>query len=345
MEEFQMASSNEESQMASTHPEIRVQELELQRYKATLDFRRSIIIGGFVALAIALIPPLFQLASGYIKHREFEDQLQQDTQSKTVGQVAESQKFRSEYISAFLNQALNEKIELRLRLAEYFGNLAQGDERAAWINYFKELHDRRELIRDQIEGLNRQLATLQKHSQSDIEQDRLIRRINWLSEEVGYIGTGKKVLSDDQSLVQAPDDRGLTLESIDQSKRPIAQKIIDAFSAAGFTKYQQAAALADAIIESDLDPKARTPPPEESFGVFPLNINGGLGAGYTPEQLEDPDTNIGIVVTQAKRTSPFVNAVNFEQASSAFVRLISRPSRPSEATAKVIAIGRNLFGG
>lgn len=35
-------------------------------------------------------------------------------------------------------------------------------------------------------------------------------------------------------------------------------------------------------------------PSEQSWGLFQLNIGGGLGTGHTPQQLQDPETNIKI---------------------------------------------------
>jgi hypothetical protein len=43
-------------------PNIERERIELERYKIKLDYRKFILGSVFVALAIAAIPPLFQLA-------------------------------------------------------------------------------------------------------------------------------------------------------------------------------------------------------------------------------------------------------------------------------------------
>jgi hypothetical protein len=41
--------------------------LELERFKAQLDYRKAIVISGYAAIAITLIPALFQLATAALE--------------------------------------------------------------------------------------------------------------------------------------------------------------------------------------------------------------------------------------------------------------------------------------
>ena len=61
---------------------------------------------------------------------------------------------------------------------------------------------------------------------------------------------------------------GFNLDEIPAQRRAMAMHVIDSFAAAGFSKVQQAAALADAFAESKLDPRARlTTAREDSVGL------------------------------------------------------------------------------
>jgi hypothetical protein len=71
--------------------------------------------------------------------------------------------------------------------------------------------------------------------------------------------------------------------------RQFGDLIVARFAAAGYGKDHQVAAVANAIRESNLDPKAVSDPPERSFGLFQCNIHGGLGNGFSPDQLLDPE--------------------------------------------------------
>jgi TIR domain len=146
-----------------------------------------------------------------------------------------------------------------------------------------------------------------------------------------------------QSLLssQSREDLPLSLASIPQDRRAIAQQIIDAFAAAGFGKVQQAAALANAIAESNLNPKA-IEAVGGSVGLFLISPRGGLGVGLTPAQLMDPKVNIDLVVKAAKKYAKFSEAITLIDANSAFVHYIERPSDAEGETTRRLAIANKL---
>jgi hypothetical protein len=118
--------------------------------------------------------------------------------------------------------------------------------------------------------------------------------------------------------------------------------IVARFAAAGFGHVQQVAAVANAIGESGLDPKAKSTPPERSFGLFQCNQGGGLGQGFTREQLFDPGTNIAIVIKEAKRHKDFGGAASLSAAVDAFVTFVERPAKPALDIAKRMKIATKL---
>ena len=90
------------------------------------------------------------------------------------------------------------------------------------------------------------------------------------------------------------------------ARKAIAQQIVQTFAAAGFNLVQQAAALANAIAKSRLNPRAQAVTSlEASFGLFQLNTRGGLGTNHDPADLIKADFNIGIIVDEAKRVPSF----------------------------------------
>jgi hypothetical protein len=133
---------------------------------------------------------------------------------------------------------------------------------------------------------------------------------------------------------------GISLDSVPEPRREIAQKILDAFSAVGFGQIQQVAALANAIAESGLDPGARV---QNDTGLFLLNRAGGLGTGMTVEELMNPETNINLVVDAARRVPAFEKATSLEDAVAVFVRMIARPTDPSGEIEKRTRIARQIL--
>jgi hypothetical protein len=132
------------------------------------------------------------------------------------------------------------------------------------------------------------------------------------------------------------------LSSIVRVQRPMAQRIINAFAAAGFGPIQQAAALANAKAESGLDPGIKSEGNERSFGLFQLNMDGGLGKGHSKEELIDPDTNISIIISESKKFPQFSNAVSLHDAVNIFVRKVERPAHPEEEVAKRLKIAHSI---
>lgn len=125
----------------------------------------------------------------------------------------------------------------------------------------------------------------------------------------------------------------------------MAQLIRDKFKAAGFSEIQAEAAVANAIAESKLDPNAqRTTNKEDSVGLFQMNRKGGLGAGYSVDQLKDPNLNIDLAIAAAKKSRDFVNATNIQDAVAAFVKDVERPADKIGAINKrtAIATGGNV---
>lgn len=124
--------------------------------------------------------------------------------------------------------------------------------------------------------------------------------------------------------------------------------IASMFGAAGYTSpVQQAAAIANAIGESGLDPNSKSPvtPDERSVGLFQCNERGGgLGSGRTDAQLQDAKTNIQIVLTALAGVTKFKQATSsVADAVDAFVRFVERPKHPEDDIAKRIEFAKQLL--
>lgn len=133
-------------------------------------------------------------------------------------------------------------------------------------------------------------------------------------------------------------------KSLSGSQSGVADLIIQKFTAAGFTKTQAVAALANAVAESGLNPKAENVTSREaSYGLFQMNVKGGLGTGYTPDQLKDPNFNIDLAIAAAKKARNFMGAKDdLAAAVEAFVREVERPQHPDRETSKRVGIAMNL---
>ena len=118
----------------------------------------------------------------------------------------------------------------------------------------------------------------------------------------------------------------------------MANLIRNKFKAAGFTDAQAEGAVANAMAESRLDPNAHNTEGEDSVGLFQMNRKGGLGKGYSVEQLKDPNFNIDLAIEAAKKSKRFKEAKTAEEATKAFMIDVERPKDQSaSAQAKRVA--------
>jgi len=156
-----------------------------------------------------------------------------------------------------------------------------------------------------------------------------VAAIQWL--ETAPVGTGA-----------ATGKFNLKAAGVKQDFWQFGDMIVDRFSRAGFGPIQQLAALANAIGESGLDPKAKSPGTERSFGLFQCNQTAGLGIGFTVEQLTNPEINIGIIIKETKKFAEFAKAATIDAAVDAFVRFIERPKDTTGAIKRRLEIAGQL---
>ncbi len=303
--------------------------LELERYKAKLDFQKFIWGSVFAAIAIATIPPSFQYATAHLEYVKGE-----------AARAMRAQQFRDSYVKDFLNTALNQDIEQRIRFAKYFSSVSS--EKDDWAKYLDDLTKLRESKKLEIDSLEQAWQKLADQPKADANKVLEAKRhLDWAYAEVGYAAPNRSAIANPR----ATDDSrgpGLSLASIPPGKREMAQKILDAFAAAGFGQFQQVAAVANAIAESNLDPQAHTGN-EDSWGLFQLSKNGGYGSGHTAEELQNPDVNVGIIAEQAKKQPAFQAAASLDEAVDLFVKRIIRPANVSSEVVRRQQIARQLF--
>ncbi|UIJ84287.1 hypothetical protein [Rhizobium leguminosarum] len=305
---------------------LELKRLELERYKAWLDYRKFIWASVVAAITIAAIPPLFQLATAGLEYVKSE-----------AARKMQAQQFRDGYVKDFLNTALNQNIELRIRFAKYFSFVSS--EKDDWKKYLDDLTGLRDTKKTEIDKLEAEFQNLADRPGADaIAVNEARRHLDWAYSEVGYAAINAAA---NPRLPDESKGPGLSLDSISPDKQPIAQKILDAFAEAKFGQFQQVAALANAIAESALDPKVGSD--DDSWGLFLLNRNGGFGTGYTREQLQDPDTNIGIVVKEALKNQRFAAATSLDAAVDIFVRQIARPQNQTSEAIRRQQIARQLL--
>jgi hypothetical protein len=157
--------------------DIEREKIALERYKSRLDYKKFVLGSVFVALAIAAIPPLFQLATAALEYVK-----------SNADRQAKQQAFRDDYIKEFISNALNQDIELRIRFAQYFARVSTEPYRGDWVAYLKDLRDTRDAIRTQIDKMEARWSSLAgAKDRNETEIAQLERNLAWAYKEVGYV--------------------------------------------------------------------------------------------------------------------------------------------------------------
>lgn len=101
-----------------------------------------------------------------------------------------------DFIEKFIDSGINQEIEIRLRLAQYFSHLADDDSKTKWEIYFGKLLEHRDSIRVKINKLDSErLNLIIKNNESfkplTVPEQIILAEINrereWTYLEVGYV--------------------------------------------------------------------------------------------------------------------------------------------------------------
>jgi hypothetical protein len=170
--------------------DLEEKKIALERYKALLDFRK--FIGGSVctAIAIAAIPPGFQLATNMLEAARKDRELLQS-------QAA----FHDNYVKEFLEKALNQDIEIRLRLATYFSKVSGEGYKKGWDAYLDESRGFRDKLRAEINQGEQELFALPQDDPGSLAKiAELKRNLAWKYGELGYSEPNRDVVRDPRSV-------------------------------------------------------------------------------------------------------------------------------------------------
>lgn len=160
--------------------------INLERYRIRLGFWQAVwgtLISGGVAVAIPAAVDAYKVRLEItLKDREIQQKSQESHQS---------------YISNFLNTALNQDIELRLRFAEYFSFVSDERNRSSWSSFYTAIKQRRDSVRTEINTKENSLLALQIRTNRTMEEEVrkafLEREIAWNYAEIGYVRQNSNV--------------------------------------------------------------------------------------------------------------------------------------------------------
>ena len=186
-------------------PEIERLRINTEKYRAKLEFWKYVIVSGFVAAAIAAIPPGFQYATAKLEEAKSAAQLTADLRTKEAERTAKQEEFRQDFVKLFVDKALDQDVELRLRFAEYFASVSAEPFRGGWIEYRNRLESERQKVRDSINAMERQwVMNASDPNRKQPEINEIERNLAWAYKEVGYVERNRSVSTDPRTPETVP---------------------------------------------------------------------------------------------------------------------------------------------
>ena len=161
----------------------------LERYRIRFGLYKVVLGTMLVGLVGILIPAAIEYWKLYFEdnRKQMELRYAQET-------------LQREYVKEFLDTALSQDIELRIRFAQYFSDLSPGtpENPSGWRTYRDALIEAREAGRQQIRkdstALEMLLRGRDRSTATEVEILRLRREIDWVYAELGYVQPDRSVL-------------------------------------------------------------------------------------------------------------------------------------------------------
>lgn len=181
---------------SSSNRGLTIREYQLRKYEARIGLWKIAIGTALVGVASVLIPGSVEFWESYFQNQRAIDQIEIERESA-----------QRDTITTFIEYALNEDIELRLRMAEYFSVVAKGDwddpksERAQWKKYYDKLVDQRSDTKKEILYLERERVELDRIPPDKLTDEDFINivavdlKLKWLYGELGRAARGKSVVA------------------------------------------------------------------------------------------------------------------------------------------------------
>jgi tetratricopeptide (TPR) repeat protein len=133
------------------------------------------------------------LVSLFLNHQYQSNQLDLERQKSSHAIALQDKQAEFDYLSTFMNHAMNEDLEVRIRLANYMQSAALSKNiKSIWRNYYDVLVEQQKIIlakRDALKKEQEQLA-IEFNNLSDtttVERDRWVQQMNEVRKEIYYL--------------------------------------------------------------------------------------------------------------------------------------------------------------
>lgn len=173
-------------------------DIELEKYKTRYGFYKIVVGTALVGIASIVIPGAIEFWRITFENQRLSYQYELDNSRKKIEIELNQINQQQEYVKDFLETALNQDIELRIRFADYFSKVSAAPFREDWTAYWNTLVEVRNATRAEIhekeEAILKSLSVLAPTTEEQIENARLSRELEWRYREIGYVARDRSIV-------------------------------------------------------------------------------------------------------------------------------------------------------
>lgn len=170
---------------------------ELERYRIRYNFYKIIFGTAVVGLASVLVPGAVEFWQLIFDNRHKKVEIE-------LAQISNHQ----DYVKEFLDTALNQDIELRIRFAGYFAHVAAPPFKEDWLAFHDALVRVRNKTRSEIHERESAIRVAMANDHPEIEEQikiaQLERELEWRYREVGYVPKNRSVVRSKSEELEDP---------------------------------------------------------------------------------------------------------------------------------------------
>jgi hypothetical protein len=174
------------------------QNLDLERYRVRFGLYKVIFGTALVGILGVVVPGAVEFWRVTFEDRRLQTQSAAETQRRAIEMQIDQINQQQAFVRDFLETALNQDIELRIRLADYFSKVSAEPFREDWMGYRDALMLSRNQTRDEInameEALLRGMSVPSPTVEQQIENARLGRELEWRYREIGYVARNRSIV-------------------------------------------------------------------------------------------------------------------------------------------------------
>lgn len=173
-------------------------DIGLEKYRIRYGLYKVLFGTALVGIIGVLVPGAVEFWKATFENQRLTTQFEIENKRKQLEIELDQINQQQAYVKDFLETALNQDIELRIRFADYFSKVSADPFRKDWTTYRDALVETRNITRSEIhlkeEALLRGISLQSPTIEQQIGNAKLSRELEWRYREIGYLARDRSIV-------------------------------------------------------------------------------------------------------------------------------------------------------